>query len=91
MAHHASAEKAHRQSLKRRVRNRHLKSTVATCVKQARQAILEQKAQPNEGVVRCAVRQLAHAAAKGVLHKRAASRRISRLMYQACQSNVPAS
>ncbi|MEM7588876.1 MAG: 30S ribosomal protein S20 [Myxococcota bacterium] len=86
MAHHASAEKAHRQSRKHRMRNRHVKSTVATCVKQARQAIVEKRVQPNEGAVRLAVRQLAHAATKGVLHKRTAARRVSRLMRQAHQA-----
>ncbi|MEM7402517.1 MAG: 30S ribosomal protein S20 [Myxococcota bacterium] len=91
MAHHASAEKAHRQSQKRRTRNRHVKSTVATCVKQARQAIAEKKAQPNTADVYHAVKQLAHAASKGVLHKRTAARRASRLMQQAHRSASQAS
>lgn len=92
MSDHASAKKAHRQSQQHRARNRRMKSTVATRVKQARAAIAQQQATPNEGAVRSAVRQLAHAAAKGVLHKRTVARRASRLMRQAHQcTQTPAS
>ncbi|MEM7495143.1 MAG: 30S ribosomal protein S20 [Myxococcota bacterium] len=83
MAHHRAAQKALRQSRRQRLRNRRVKSTVATCVKQARQEIANKKSQPMGGGVKQAVSLLARAAAKGVMVKKTASRRISRLMHQA--------
>lgn len=80
MANTRSAEKRNRQAQKRRVRNAAVRSTVKTAVKDARDAITAKEPAKVKDAVGTAVRALSKAASKGVLHKRTASRRISRLM-----------
>jgi len=80
MAHHKSAVKRNRQALEARERNRKVRSTMRTEVKKARDAIAKGDVQPNAGLVQDAVKLLAKSAKKGVLKKRTASRRVSRLM-----------
>lgn len=80
MANHPSAIKRHLQSLKKNARNRSAKSALATQVKKARVEITENRAKVNEGEVKKAVSLLAKTAQKGILNKKTASRRISRLM-----------
>lgn len=82
MANHKSAEKRQKQSLVRRQRNRLVKAKVRTAVKKARTAIAE-KAVDSGTQVRHAEKELAKAAAKGVLHKRSAARLVSRLAKRA--------
>ncbi|MCA9508656.1 MAG: 30S ribosomal protein S20 [Myxococcales bacterium] len=83
MANHASALKRHRQSLKRNARNRSARAALATQLKKARQEISNKTAKVNEGEIQKAVSSLAVAVRKGILHKKAAARRTSRLMRQA--------
>jgi small subunit ribosomal protein S20 len=83
MANHASALKRHLQSVKKNARNRAARAALATQVKKARTEINEKKASPNQGEVKNAVSMLASSARKGILRKKTASRRISRLMKQA--------
>lgn len=78
MATHKSAEKRHRQSLKRRDRNRSTKSDIRELVKSAKDAISKGNANAKELVAK-AEKALAKAANKSVLHRKSASRRISRL------------
>ena len=78
MANHKSAVKRHRQSEDRRLRNRMVKTRVKNVTKQVRQAVAE-KADDAPARLREAQAVIAGAAKKGVLHKRAAARRISRL------------
>lgn len=78
MANSKSAEKRHRQSLKRRQRNRHYKSTMRTYIKRARKAIAEHPAQADEAV-RKATAFVARVASKGIIHRNTAARTISRL------------
>ena len=80
MANHPSAIKRHLQSVKKNARNRSAKSTLATQVKKARVEITEKRAKVNEGEVKNAVSMLAKTARKGIINKKTASRRISRLM-----------
>ncbi len=80
MANTRSAEKRNRQSQKRRARNQSVRSTVKTAVKGARDALASKDAGKVKDALVGAVRTLGKAATKGVLHKRTASRRISRLM-----------
>lgn len=80
MANHKSAAKRHLQSEKRRVRNRAVKSALHTQLKKANAEITNKTAKVNEGEIRVTQSALAIAAAKGVMHKKTASRRISRLM-----------
>jgi small subunit ribosomal protein S20 len=81
MANHPSALKRHLQSLKKNARNRSARAALATQVKKARVEIAA-KQSSNEQVTK-AVSILARSARKGIIHKKAASRRISRLMKQA--------
>lgn len=80
MANHKSAWKRHLQSEKRRIRNRSQKSALKTQLKKARAEIAAGTASASAGQVKEAVRLLARAGQKGLLHKRTAARRISRLM-----------
>ncbi|NOK13635.1 30S ribosomal protein S20 [Corallococcus exercitus] len=79
MANTKSAEKRHRQSLKRRARNVNVRTTVKDAVKSAREAIASKDGTKTTDALKAASKTLNKAASKGVLHKRTAARRISRL------------
>jgi small subunit ribosomal protein S20 len=76
---HPSAEKRHRQSLKRRDRNRAIKTRVHSAVKQAIQAIEGADAIGAAQGLRQATRVLCKAAGKGALHRNTVSRKVARL------------
>jgi small subunit ribosomal protein S20 len=76
---HPSAEKRHRQSLKRRDRNRAIKTRVHGAVKQATQAIQGADAEGAAKELRQATRVLYKAAGKGALHRNTAARKVARL------------
>jgi small subunit ribosomal protein S20 len=78
LAKHPSAVKRHKQSLKRRARNRHVRSSVKTVVKEIRQEIAE-GGEKTAQLLQEATAVLARAGSKRVLHKKTASRKISRL------------
>ncbi len=84
MPNNAAAEKRMRQEQKRRAHNRSIKSLVKTQVTKARAAIASTSVQAEDATaaVRAAVSELDRAAKKGVIHKRNAARRKSRLMKQ---------
>ncbi len=82
MANHKSAEKRHKQSEKRRIRNRHVMSTVRTFVKRVRVAIEANDAAAAKEALPAAIRILDRAASKGVIHRNQASRKIGRLSSQ---------
>jgi small subunit ribosomal protein S20 len=86
MANHKSAIKRHRQSLKRRDRNRLIKSTVRTLVKKAKQAVAENSPEALTFKIE-AERALAKAAQKGIFHKKTAQRHISRLAAYSPKAN----
>lgn len=75
-----SAAKAHRQSLKRRLRNRRARSATKTFVKKAEVAIAAGDPEAARAAVRAALGNLDRAVTKGVLHANAAARRKSRLV-----------
>ncbi len=79
MATHKSAEKRDRQSKARRQRNVAAKSVVRTKVKAVVTAVSEKDKEKSAGALKTAVPALAKAAAKGLIHKKNASRKISRL------------
>jgi len=79
VATHASAEKRHRQSLKRRVRNRATRTKLQGEVRKLHEAIDGKDPKKAEDQLRKAVSTLMRTAAKGVIHKRTASRRAGRL------------
>lgn len=84
MPNNAAAEKRMRQEQKRRAHNRSIKSLVKTEITKARVAIASTstRAEDATAAVRSAVSELDRAAKKGVIHKRNAARRKSRLMKQ---------
>ena len=73
-----SQEKRHRQSLKRRLRNRSTKTLIKTRVKKVLNDI-ETKSDSLMADYKEAVKVINKAASKGILHKRTAARKISRL------------
>lgn len=77
MAKHKSAAKRARQSLQREARNTALKSRVKRAVRKFREAV---GTDAGAAQLKTAEREIQKAASKGVLHKRTASRRVSRLM-----------
>ena len=80
MANHKSALKRNRQSLERRARNRANKTRLKTAVKAVDAAIaLEQTADKVQEALVTAVPIIQRAAVKGTLHKKNASRKVSRL------------
>jgi small subunit ribosomal protein S20 len=79
LAHHKSALKRHRQSLKARERNRIVKTRVKNAVKAVRLAIEANDADATALALQNATSILDKAASKKVLHWRTAARKISRL------------
>ncbi|MBI2912623.1 MAG: 30S ribosomal protein S20 [Chloroflexi bacterium] len=75
-----SAAKAHRQSLKRRLRNRAVRSQTKTALKQAVVRIASGDLEAAREEVRAAISTLDTAVRKGVLHPNNAARRKSRLL-----------
>jgi small subunit ribosomal protein S20 len=79
VANHASALKRVKQTKKRRLRNKSCKSTITTTVKKVMASIEEKDADGVKTYYNQAVSKLDSAVNKGVLHRRTASRKISRL------------
>lgn len=79
MAKPTGAEKRHKQSLKRRARNRHVRSTVKTAVKEVRAAIQEENPEKAAELLPSAAAVIARAGSKGVFHKKTVARKIARL------------
>jgi small subunit ribosomal protein S20 len=79
VANTRSAEKRNRQAHKRRARNVQVRTGLKSAVKKAREAITKGDPGAAKQAVQTALRTLDKAASKGVVHKNAAARRISRL------------
>ena len=82
MANTASAKKRIRQNVKRRTRNQVARTRARTYIKRARVALEQNSAEVANEAVQLAISEIDRAASKGVIHKRNASRRKSRLMQQ---------
>ena len=82
MANHKSALERAGQNERRRLRNRAVQTRVKNVVKNARTAMAQQ-ADDVIGQVTTAQSAIDKAAKKGVLHKRTAARKISRLAKKA--------
>jgi small subunit ribosomal protein S20 len=76
---HPSAIKRHRRSLKRKARNRAVKTQVHSAVKSAQDALSAGDANRSADALRHAMKVLGKASTKGVIHRNTASRKISRL------------
>ncbi len=81
MANTASAEKRNRQAQKRRARNVQVRTGVKTAVKKVREAIAKGDGAAAKQALAAAEKTIGKAASKGVVHKNAASRKISRLAH----------
>jgi small subunit ribosomal protein S20 len=81
LANTASAEKRNRQAQKRRARNVGVRTGVKGAVKKVREALDKGDGAAAKTALAAAEKALDRAASKGVLHKNAASRRISRLAH----------
>ncbi len=82
MATHKSAEKRHRQSLKRRANNRFAKQTLRSAVKTAVASSTGTDKNIAAESAKNAISLIDKAAVHGVLHKKNAARKISRLQKQ---------
>ncbi len=91
MATHKSALKRHRQSLRRRARNVSVKSRLKTLVKHVRTAMQAKDESAARAALARAVPELDKAASKGIIHKRTAARKVSRLMKAVHRLSAPAS
>lgn len=79
MANHKSAEKRNRQSQARRARNRTNKSRMKSAIRDVNEMVTAGSQENAPEILRKAVSVIAKTAAKGTIHKKNASRRISRL------------
>ena len=79
MANHKSAEKRNRQAQVRRLRNRMNRSKMKTTVRTLNEAIESGSVEEAKEALKVAVPVIAKTASKGTIHKKTASRKISRL------------
>ena len=79
MANTSSAKKATRAATRRATINKNRISLVRTTVRKVEEAIASGKKADAETALKAATPQLARGAQKGVMHKNAASRKVSRL------------
>ena len=91
MANLRSSKKDIPYSRRRRLRNLNWKSRVKTAVRKARTAMAASDASEAQGLSRQAARLLDKAAGKGIIHKRQAARRKSRLMRRLARLTLPVS
>jgi small subunit ribosomal protein S20 len=82
LANHKSALKKMHQDEKRRMLNKAVRTRYRNLVKKVRAALESGNASEAEEALKSAAPQLQRAASKGVIHKRKASRHISRLSRQ---------
>jgi len=79
LANIKSAIKRHKQSLKRRARNRAVKSRIKTFIKSLRVALESGNIDKAKELFPIVMKEIDKAASKGVIHRNNASRKISRL------------
>ncbi len=90
MANTASADKRNRQAQKRRARNVQVRTSVKNAVKKVRDAAGKGDVTGAKAALPTAEKALAKAGSKGVLHKNAVARRISRLAKAANKAKAAA-
>ena len=81
MANTRSAEKRSKQTEKRRLRNIQVRTRVKSAVKRVRELLAQGDAAGAKAALVAASQALDRAASKGVLHRNAASRRVSRVAH----------
>jgi small subunit ribosomal protein S20 len=79
LATHKSAEKRDRQNKKNRVRNIAAKSALKTKIKSVIENVNSKNKETSVNALKTAIPALNKAASKGLIHKKNASRKVSRL------------
>jgi small subunit ribosomal protein S20 len=79
VANHKSAEKRNRQSQVRRLRNKSNRSRMKTAIRKIDEAVIAGSADQAREALKEAIPVIAKTASKGTIHKKNASRKISRL------------
>jgi small subunit ribosomal protein S20 len=74
-----SALKRARQSLKRNLRNKSIRTSLKTLIKKVESAVSSNNKEDASKALKEAIKALSMAASKGVIHKNNASRKISKL------------
>lgn len=82
MANHVSAQKRARQTVKITERNKHFRTMTRTYMKRVRAAIAAGDKPQAEEALKVCVRRIDQAVSKGLWHRKAGSRYISRLSSQ---------
>jgi len=90
MATHASAEKRHRQSLKRREQNRFARGTLRTAIKKVNHLVESGNGEQAQLAFCDAAKLIDKAAVHGLLHKNNARRKVSRLQKRINKSAISA-
>jgi small subunit ribosomal protein S20 len=79
VANHVSSEKRARQTIKITERNRHFRTMTRTFMKRVRAAVAEGDKSKAETALKLAIKRIDQAVSKGLWHRKAGSRYISRL------------
>jgi small subunit ribosomal protein S20 len=82
VANHVSAQKRARQTLKITARNKHVRSTTRTFVKRVRAAIAAGDKATAQTALKICIKRVDQAVGKGLWHRNAGSRYVSRLSAQ---------
>jgi small subunit ribosomal protein S20 len=90
VANHKSAEKRNRQAQVRRLRNRVNKTKMKTAVRKLNEVVATGSVEEAKVVLQQATSVIAKTAGKGTIHKKTASRKISRLAKRVNAMNNPA-
>ncbi|MFQ5451600.1 MAG: 30S ribosomal protein S20 [Nitrospinaceae bacterium] len=90
MANHKSAIKRNRQNEKRYARNKGYRTRVKTVTKSVLEEVEEKNKENAERELKVAAKTISRVASKGVLHKRAAARKISNLSRLVHRLSTPA-
>ena len=80
LAHHKSALKRIKQNKVKNARNKHVRTTLKTCVKRVREAVASKDLDAAKVALAAAIPAIDKTATKGVIHKSTASRSVSRLV-----------
>jgi small subunit ribosomal protein S20 len=90
LANHKSALKRNRQSQQRRLRNRMNRTQVKHVIRKVNEAIAMQSAEEAQEALMLAIPVIDRAAVKGAIHKKNASRKVSRLTRKVNSLATPA-
>lgn len=90
MANHASAKKRARQTVKRAAVNTSRRSRIKTFVKKIEEALLAGDVEAAKKAFKAAQPEIQRGVTKGVMHKKTASRKISRLAARVKKSQTTA-